>query len=236
MLQIAATYSATALTANPQGSLGVTVAVLDTDPFITELSVTIDWGDGQVAETGTVAAPYGPITWVHAYPAGRYQVRITARNFRTPTAQTVLAQQLITVASATRVLSDAPATVFGPILPRLQGAPAADSWNFNLGRDGFILESSLLMLFLTACGERVYDRDYGSNLRRFIFALDDLDLPAQVRQEIARAVAAHEPRVEFVGADTTRVSGRGTRALQVNAEFRSRLSQQPLVLNLAYAP
>lgn len=232
MLSLATTFSATTLTANPGASLGLVVAVSDTDTFITSVGATIDWGDGQTDSFGPVAAPYGPVTWVHSYTPGVYQVRVTARNYKTPTAATTVAQQAVTVLAATRVASDTPAIVFGPILPRVQGSPSADSWNFNLGRDGFVLESSLLMLFLTACGERVYDRDYGSNLRQLIFMPDDADLVALARQEVARASAAYEPRVELVGVSTSRV---GTRGLQINAEFISRLSRQPLVLNLAYA-
>lgn len=234
MLQIAATFSASELTANPEASLGVTLAVLDTDPFITQLTATVDWGDGLSTDIGTVTAPYGPVTLVHGYAPGNYSVRINARNFRTPTPQTALTQQAIVVLSSTAAVSDAPATLFGPILPRLQGSPSVDNWNFNLGKDGYVLSSSLLMLFLTACGERVYDSSYGSNLRQLIFSPDDSELSTLARQEIARAAAAHEPRVEFIGADAARTPG--TRSIRISAEFRSLLSRQPLVLNLAYAP
>ncbi len=233
MLLISASLTATQLQAAPRASLGLTYSVTDTDTFITSVTSVVDWGDGTQDRSGTVANPYGPTSLVHAYQPGIYQVKVTASNFRSPLPDTVIYQQAVTVVPAARIQTNVTPITFGPILPRTNGYPSPAEWSFNTGRDGAILESSLLMLLLTRRGERVYDADYGTNLGQLVFSPSDEDVSARAREDIVRAVASYEPRVELVGVDA-RVDNT-TRSLFLSAEFRSKLSGQPLVLSLSFA-
>lgn len=235
MLQVTGNVAGTAQANSTTGiaSVSFSLIVTDTDPFITKISVTIDWGDGQLEVLSQIDNPYGPATWTHAYSPGTYQIVVRAVNFKQPP-QSALYQQKIVVTDPRVVEDTGTPVIYGPIIPRTQGYPSPDEWNYTLARDGTVLESSLMMLFSTACGERVYDLGYGSNLRRLIFSPDDTDLNARVRDEVARAVAKCEPRVELIAVSVNRA--RHGRTAKVQAEFRSLLSQQPIILNLSFAP
>jgi phage baseplate assembly protein W len=232
MLTVAASVTGVELVAAPTAVLGLTYTVTDTDLYITQASVTVTWGDGQAEAAVVGALPLGPTTLGHGYLPGSYVLVVRAVNYRSPLADTASFTQVVTV---TRATATAPATttpvVSGPILPRDEGFPGAAVWDHNVAHDGLVLESSLRMLLLTRRGERVCDPTYGTSLGALVFSPSTDDLPALVRDEITRAVAAHEPRVEFVNCSVSR-SGRDVYVL---AEFRSLLSQQPLVLNLGFA-
>jgi phage baseplate assembly protein W len=233
MLQLSANVSATTLPPNGQGraNLTLTYTATDTDPFITQGQVTIEWGDGQSTVVGPSTLPLsGEVE--HGYTPGRYTVRVTARNFRTRPQITQVHRDIL-VQSVSRVVTDAAPVLFGPILPQTNAYPGTSEWAFQTGRDETVLSSSLLMLVYTRQGERVHDPAYGTRLHQIIFALADEDLASAVRQELADAVARHEPRVELIHAQVSRdPTGR---TVQVQAEFVSRLSGQPLVLDLGFA-
>ncbi len=233
MLTIVATVSGVTLVAAPAAQLVLTYTVADSDLFITSARAVVDWGDGSAQEVTSGAPPLGPTTLRHGYQAGQYVVTVRAQNYRSPTPDTALYQQRITVAVANAGAPDAPPVIFGPILPRTQGFPSVSTWSFNVGRDAVNLESSLRMLLLTRRGERLYDPNYGTNLSALVFALNTDDLGQAIRTEIAQAVAAYEPRVELLNAAT--VKGADKKSVIVTAEFRSLLSGQPIVLDFSVA-
>lgn len=232
MLQVSAIFSGISLIASPQAGLTLTYSAIDTDSFISSIVITVDWGDGGFDTSNIVLNPYGPVALLHSYRPGIYQVKITAINFRSPDPDTSIVQQKIIVIPAGRTTPDAPPVVFGPILPSSQGFPSSSEWNFNSGKDGTILESSLTMLLLTRRGERIFDSNYGTNLSQLIFSLSRDDLPGVIKEEISRAVAAYEPRVELIGTNAKR-DNLG-RQISIQAEFRSKISGNPLVLNLGF--
>lgn len=231
MLSVAANFTGTHLIAGPTATLGVTLSVSDSDPFILAADLVVDWGDGQ-ATVRRITLPYGPVALVHGYSPGTYQVRVGAKNFRSPVPDRAIFQRSVEVEMLGRRETSVPVLV-GPILPRVQGYPLTNDWSFNLGGDGAVLESSLTMLMLTKRGERIYDAEYGTTIAQLIFGPNTEELSGLVREEIARATALYEPRAEFIGAGVTRSAA--TKSMTVLAEFRSRLSGKPVVLNLAFA-
>jgi len=235
MLQLAATISAPTLAASGQGRANVelTYAVSETNTFLNKGRMTVDWGDGASETLGPSTLPISG-TLVHSYPLGKYVIRVTAHNYQQPQPQSVQVNRQVTVVSNLRTQADAAAVLFGPILPQPSGSPSPSDWSFNLARDGAILSSSLIMLFFTRRGERVHDPEYGTRLHELIFDLSDDDVLGAVRSEVSRVVGQFEPRVEFIGVNVN-FTDELRRTVQLQAEFVSRLSNQPLVIDLAFA-
>lgn len=229
MLTITASTSKVAFTAAPRGVLTLTYRVQDTDPFILTASTVIDWGDGSYTRADNQALPIGPLTEQHAYGPGTYVLRVNAVNLREPKADRALYQVQLNV-TANNARADAPPVIFGPILPLTDGTPNALTWNFNIGRDGVVLSSSIRMLLLTAKGERVMDPNYGTDLKRLIFSLMGPDLESAIQNEITTAVSTYEPRVLFKSARVQR----SINSVNVLCEFNSLLSNQPITLSLGF--
>jgi phage baseplate assembly protein W len=123
--------------------------------------------------------------------------------------------------------------IFGPILPRDNGLPSADTWNFDTDSDLRVLQSNLKMLLITATGERVMLPTYGTKLRRIIFELNVATIETILQQEIAQAVALWEPRVTL---QTILVqSDKNKRSIAIQATFLSRQNGQPVAVNLQFA-
>lgn len=232
MLTVTASVTGTALVASPTAVLGLTYTVADTDPYISNATVTVDWGDGRAETSITAALPIGPTTVQHGYAPGRYVLAVRASNYRSPRPDTaIFTQALVVTAATSATVVEAQPVVYGPILPRDDGFPSAEVWNHNVANDGVVLESSLRMLLLTRRGERIGDPNYGSNLGALIFSLNTADLPAVIRDEISRAVSAYEPRVELTSCNVVQQG----RTVLVTTEFKSLLSRKNLVLNFGFS-
>lgn len=230
MITISASLSATQLVASPTAQLSLTYSIADDNPYLTRAGAVVEWGDGTQDTAAWTAVPYPAVVLVHGYQPGVYVVKIRAYNYKSPTPDTAVYTAEIAVRSATPTPRGAP-IVAGPILPRDQGFPSAASWSYNMGTDGVILESSLRMLLLTRKGERVYDPQYGTNLWRLVFNPNTDELPGEISNEISTAVAANEPRVDFVSASTRREG----KVVRVQAEFTNKLTRQRFVLNVGFA-
>lgn len=59
------------------------------------------------------------------------------------------------------------------------------------------IRQNLMLLFITAPGELVHRFDYGCSLRRYAFETMNAETLERIRQDIERAVAAFEPRIEL---------------------------------------
>ena len=57
------------------------------------------------------------------------------------------------------------------------------------------VKQAVLNLLLTNKGERVYDSDYGSNIRTYLFEPLDFGTAGTIKDEIVRTLKNYEPRV-----------------------------------------
>lgn len=207
--------------------LQLAATVSDTDPYITALGYTIDWGDGSRLALDRQANPT-LLSQEHLYAPGSYVATLTARNYRT-TPQTAQYRYAFSVqAPSTGPVASSAPVIFGPIAPRQSGFPNESQWNFNLGSDAILIESSLRVILLTEKGERVMNPDFGVSLRRFVFSPNTADLESDVRQEITQAVARYEPRATLQDLAIARQG----RQLDVRAEFTTTIDQNTLTITL----
>lgn len=207
--------------------LQLAATVSDTDPYITSLGYTIDWGDGSRLTLDRQANPTLPVQ-EHLYTPGSYVATLTARNYRT-TPQTARYRYAFSVqAPSTGPVAGVAPVIFGPIAPRQSGFPNKSQWNFNMGSDAILIESSLRMILLTEKGERVMNPDFGVSLRRFVFSPNAPDLESDVRQEITQAVSRYEPRATLQNLAIARQG----RQLDVQAEFTTTVDQNTLTIAL----
>ena len=206
----------------------VNAIVTETDPVLTVVQATIHWGDGST-KTVTGTSPLH-VAEVRSFNAGTYDIRVVARNFDTvPAVKSSYAQLVVRVAGVVATSTQGP-VIFGPIPPRLNGFPGPADWKFDVATDLAVLEASVTAILLTRKGERVFEPDFGSNITRLIFDLNNDDLSSALRTEITDAVAKWEPRVELLDIKTQR----GNKVLTVLAAFRSKLSPTTFLLQLPY--
>ena len=59
------------------------------------------------------------------------------------------------------------------------------------------VKQAVLNLLLTNKGERVYDSDYGSNIRTYLFEPLDFGTAGTIKDEIVRTLKNYEPRISI---------------------------------------
>ena len=193
---------------------------------------TLDWNDG----TQPVIFPEqdGPLTVSSQRQLGfgTYNVTLTAYNTKAPVPDEIKVifpwqiTQLNPIAAPAR-------NIFGPILPRDNGLPNTQTWNFDLGNDLQVLQANLKMLLITAKGERIMSPTYGTNIKRIIFELNVASVETILQQEIAQAVAMWEPRVTLQSIVVQRDANK--RQVAVQAAFLSRQNGQIFETSLQFA-
>lgn len=200
----------------------------DTDPYVTSVGLSVQWGDGSSITYPRQAKPLSKTGLEHLYLPGSYVITVTARNFK-PTPQTAVFRQEVSVPypNTSEITGQSP-VIFGPILPRQQGYPNDQQWSFNISNDGRVIESSLRMLLLTEKGERVMEPDYGTSLRRLVFEPNTADLNGEIKQEIAQAISQWEPRAVLQSINVIQDG----REAQVNMIFSTTIDQNALALTL----
>lgn len=172
-----------------------------TDPAVTFLSVTYDWGDGSPQTTlDNLANPtVGPVlsaTDTHAYGPGDYTITITGVNFLQPVPESQTVTILVSVKKIP--VYSIPRILFGPILPSDLGHPNSAEWDLDLGINTEVIRSSIKMLLLTARGDRVMEPNYGTNLKMIIFDPSTPDIDSFVSDEIRTGLQTWEPRGSLV--------------------------------------
>lgn len=220
----------------PQGTAAISIncVVVETDTNLPYRAVAadVDWNDGSAPvryPPGSTQPSPMLLRLTRNLPFGTYLIRVTARNTRAAP-DTVSAFFEAAILPSGDVAAS-PRYVFGPILPRDSGLPNRATWLFDEGADNLILESSVRMLLLTSPGERVMLPDYGTNVRKLLFApIPEID--GVVSQEIVQALNAHEPRVALSSLHIDRQPD--SRTVRLSASFVSKLSQQPFEINLQY--
>lgn len=201
---------------------------------------TLFWDDGSlpIVYNGTTAGTLEIDTYRNLQP-GDYVVRVEAHNYDTiapDCGRPYWATVSVNFAFEVRPLDQGPVKtpiIFGPILPKDEGYPNPDQWNWNRGEDIEILASSVKMLLITAKGERIMQPDYGTNLRLILFELQTTGIEGLVQQEIVDALVRWEPRVslQFLTVERT-----GEREVTVNATFVSKLNQRDFSIPLVFNP
>jgi phage baseplate assembly protein W len=211
-----------------QKVVSLNATATDTDPYISTVGLTVNWGDGLVIAYPREAKPLVRTGIEHLYLPGSYVILVTARNYAPTPQTTVFRQEVVVPYPNTSEITGRSPVIFGPILPRQQGYPNDQQWNFNLSNDGRVIESSLRMLLLTEKGERVMEPDYGTSLRRLIFEPNTTDLNSEVRQEISQAVSQWEPRAVLQSMNVVQDG----REAQVSMIFSTTIDQNALALTL----
>jgi phage baseplate assembly protein W len=224
------------------GVFRVTVAIEETDKFLLNRYVegNIVWGDGSTDQTIPkqsiiLGNQTTAVTYTRQFLPGKHVVKISAKNFRLPTADTDLVVIYVD-ASQTTTTTPEPSQVvtIGPILPRDQGFPNPDQWNFDLGQDLECIESAIKMLLSVSKGERLMDPEFGTDLQRVIFEPDDGKgtVDSLIQQEILLAVEKFAPSVTVQTITVTRVDA--SRKVNVDIRFISKPKQQTFQVNLNF--
>jgi phage baseplate assembly protein W len=239
MLKIEATPSAVSVRVNRGQKAQFTlsnVKITEDDPLLTNklVSGTLNWGDGTLPidlSPDPVSSPLVVAQKSNVFGPGFYNIVVTARNFRAPTADT--AQKIINFTVENETEADLEiGQIYGPILPRESGFPNKEQWSLSSGRDLLILESSVRMLLNTAKGERVMEPEYGTGLHAVIFELDSGAIETLIQDDIQQALARWEPRVSLSSIKVERTPN--LRQAKVECMFISRLVSQPFQVNLQF--
>lgn len=189
------------------------------------VAATLWWNDGTppeyfshiLASNGTLLVSSNRVL-----STGDHSLCLVGQNFRAPTPDSVSCNFTVTVLP--RIQSSVtPRQLYGPIVPKDDGFPNAQQWNFNTGYDIEVLQSSVKMLLSTVKGERVMEPDYGTNLRRLLFEPMTQGISDVARQEIADALNRWEPRVTL---QNITVQQESSRSITVFCEFVSKATQE----------
>jgi len=214
------------------GKVPIPVYAVVQDAEAGRVRAELDWNDGtQPVAYAEQASPL-IIQTQRALGFGTYNIAITAFNTKSPSPDVVT----VIIPWQVSQLNAAPAparNIYGPILPRDNGLPNAQTWNFDTDSDLRILQANLKMLLITAQGERIMLPTYGTNIRRIIFELNVASVETILQQEISQAVAQWEPRVTLQSISVQRDAN--NRSVAVEAAFLSRQNGQTFSTNLQFA-
>jgi len=196
------------------------------------VKAVLDWNDGGQPVVFPEQDSPLVIQTQHNLGLGTYNITLTANDTDSPNPAEIkiVFPWTISLLSTTGLPAR---NLYGPILPRDEGLPNPQTWNYNLDADLRVLASNIKMLLITAKGERIMSPDYGTNLKRIIFELNVASVEGILQQEIAQAVARWEPRVTLQSLVVERDANR--RLVTVRAVFLSRQSSQPFDVNLQFA-
>jgi hypothetical protein len=185
---------------------------------------TIYWNDGQVPEV----FPYGlssngtlTVDTHRILVPGMHVIRVTAHNYRAPNPDTAGTNFSVTVLARSQIAVPVK-NLIAPILPKDTGYPNAQQWNFDVGYDTAVLQSSVKMLLNTNLGERIMMPDYGTRLKTILFEPMGEGMEDLIQQEIAGALNRWEPRVNLQSLNVERVSAR---SIVVSCEFAAKATQ-----------
>lgn len=83
------------------------------------------------------------------------------------------------------------------------------------------IRQSLEILLSTAPGERIFNFEYGADVRRWVFEKMDLSVQTLIAEEIKHAVLYFEPRVDVEKVDVE-IKDSQEGVLWINLEYRIR--------------
>ena len=64
-----------------------------------------------------------------------------------------------------------------------------------VSKDASAIKQAIVNLLLTNKGERVFNPNYGSDIRRYLFEPLDYGSAALIKQEISQCISRYEPRI-----------------------------------------
>jgi phage baseplate assembly protein W len=83
------------------------------------------------------------------------------------------------------------------------------------------IRQSLEILLSTAPGERIFNFEYGADIRRWVFEKMDLSTKTLITEEIKHAVLHFEPRIDVENVDVE-IKDPQSGILWINLEYRIR--------------
>jgi phage baseplate assembly protein W len=98
--------------------------------------------------------------------------------------------------------------------------------------DAAAVKQSVKNLLLTNRNEKPFDPNFGGNLDRFLFSLDEEFEEEDIEDAIAYAIHAHEPRAIFRGAQAKINSDQNSIAIAVRFQVKSTLELVDLNISL----
>ena len=98
--------------------------------------------------------------------------------------------------------------------------------------DAAAVKQSVKNLLLTNRNEKPFDPNFGGNLDRFLFSLDEEFEEEDIEDAIAYAIHAHEPRAIFRGAQAKINSDQNSIAIAVRFQIKSTLELVDLNISL----
>lgn len=98
--------------------------------------------------------------------------------------------------------------------------------------DAAAVKQSVKNLLLTNRNEKPFDPNFGGNLNRFLFSLDEEFEEEDIEDAIAYAIHAHEPRAIFRGAQAKINSDQNSIAIAVRFQVKSTLELVDLNISL----
>ena len=204
----------------------MTVVLASSVSLYTQAQLRISWGDGSSSES-TVSLPYTG-TATHTLPVGTNTVRVTAVTVATPLLTVVHTSYVSVSAKNAPVASDP--IVFGPIPPRVNGAPGIESWQWQTAADSIVLEARVTAILMTRRGERVMRPTFGSSIHQLLFSPADTELTTQIKDEVRLSISNSEPRVDVQNVDC-KIQGR---VAIVTVACRSKLNSSQFVLVIPF--
>ena len=89
-------------------------------------------------------------------------------------------------------------------------------------KDETAIKQSIRSLLLTNHGERLFNPDIGTDLRRILFDILDFATASDVRLEIYRCLTKYEPRIRITDIEVTPDEERNGYDIQMQYVFTSR--------------
>ena len=219
------------------------VQASENDPnLLDQVYAKVNWGDGviQPVNVGSTNLVQQTSSWCiyypeligtiyHDYAPGNFSIVVTAYNLRSPNPDSVSFYDKVSLASLAKPAPVTP-TIVGPILPSDSSYPNEQQWLLNTDSDVRLLASNVKMILITNIGERLWMPTYGTTLRSLLFQPNDDTTQGSISAEVARAIAAWEPRVTFQSLSVTRY---GT-SINVVVQLLSNLTRQPFSVAVSY--
>jgi len=191
----------------------------------------VHWGDGEVVAVTAQPSP-AHVSLQHDFHPGSYVITILAHNFRAPV-QEADALTIPIIARLPAPVIEQPPIVFGPIIPRDQGAPNRSQWALDLANNIRVLESDIRVLLLTPVGTRLMQPDYGTQLNRLVFEpFDEPVIRDFAAEDIRRALTTWEPRAQLTSLTLTKIN---ERSVALDCKFTTKLSPEGFTVNLQFS-
>ena len=70
-----------------------------------------------------------------------------------------------------------------------------------VSKDASAIKQAIVNLLMTNKGERVFQPDYGSNIRSYLFEQLDYGTAAQIKSSITYCLKSYEPRIEVLNLE-----------------------------------